>query len=32
VLSRGRIAGVVDNGPNAQQLVGELMVGGRAAA
>jgi general nucleoside transport system ATP-binding protein len=32
VLSRGRIAGVVDNGPNAQQLVGQLMVGGRAAA
>jgi len=30
VLSRGRIAGVVDNGPNAQQQVGELMVGGRA--
>jgi ABC-type uncharacterized transport system ATPase subunit len=31
VLSRGRIAGVVENGPNAQQQVGELMVGGRAA-
>jgi ABC-type uncharacterized transport system ATPase subunit len=31
VLSRGRIAGVVENGPQAQQQVGELMVGGRAA-
>jgi ABC-type uncharacterized transport system ATPase subunit len=31
VLSRGRIAGVVENGPNAQQQVGELMVGGRAS-
>jgi general nucleoside transport system ATP-binding protein len=31
VLSRGRIAGVVANGPNAQQHVGELMVGGQAA-
>jgi simple sugar transport system ATP-binding protein len=31
VLSRGRVIGVVDNGPNAQQQVGELMVGGRAA-
>jgi ABC-type uncharacterized transport system ATPase subunit len=31
VLSRGRITGVVENGPNAQQQVGELMVGGRAA-
>jgi hypothetical protein len=30
VLSRGRIAGVVENGPNAPQQVGELMVGGRA--
>ena len=30
VLSRGRVAGVVENGPNAQQQVGELMVG-RAA-
>jgi simple sugar transport system ATP-binding protein len=29
VLSRGRIAGVVENGPNAQQQVGELMVGAR---
>jgi simple sugar transport system ATP-binding protein len=28
VLSRGRIAGVVDNGPGAEQRVGELMVGG----
>ena len=27
VLSRGRIAGVVDNGPAAQQQVGALMVG-----
>lgn len=32
VLSRGRIAGVVENGPGAQQQIGELMVGGRAAA
>jgi ABC-type uncharacterized transport system ATPase subunit len=31
VLSRGRVAGVVDNGPKAQQEVGELIVGGRAA-
>jgi simple sugar transport system ATP-binding protein len=31
VLSRGRIAGVVENGSNAQQQVGELMVGARAA-
>jgi len=31
VLFRGRIAGVVENGPNAAQQVGELMVGGRAA-
>jgi simple sugar transport system ATP-binding protein len=31
VLSRGRIAGVVANGPNAAREVGELMVGGRAA-
>jgi len=31
VLSRGRVTGVVDNGPNAQQQVGELMVGGKAA-
>jgi simple sugar transport system ATP-binding protein len=30
VLSRGRIAGVVENGPNAQRQVGELMVGGKA--
>jgi general nucleoside transport system ATP-binding protein len=27
VLSRGRLAGVVDNGPGAEQRVGELMVG-----
>jgi len=31
VLSRGRLAGVVENGPNAAQHVAELMVGGRAA-
>jgi simple sugar transport system ATP-binding protein len=31
VLSRGRIAGVVENGPKAQQQIGELMVGGKAA-
>jgi ABC-type uncharacterized transport system ATPase subunit len=31
ILSRGRIAGVVENGPNAQQQIGELMVGRRAA-
>jgi general nucleoside transport system ATP-binding protein len=31
VLSRGRIAGVVENGPNAHQQVGELMIGGKAA-
>ena len=31
VLSRGRIAGIVDNGPSAQREIGELMVGGRAA-
>jgi general nucleoside transport system ATP-binding protein len=31
VLSRGRIAGVVENGPGAAEQVGELMVGGRAA-
>ena len=30
VLSRGRVAGVVENGPNAQREVGELMVGGKA--
>ena len=28
VLSRGRVAGVVENGPGAEQRVGELMVGG----
>ena len=32
VLSRGRVAGVVENGPNAQREIGELMVGGTAAA
>jgi general nucleoside transport system ATP-binding protein len=31
VLSRGGIAGVVENGPNAQRQVGKLLVGGRAA-
>ena len=31
VLSRGRVTGVVENGPNAQKQVGELMVGGKAA-
>jgi simple sugar transport system ATP-binding protein len=31
VLSRGRVTGVVENGPSAQQKVGELMVGGKAA-
>jgi simple sugar transport system ATP-binding protein len=30
VLSRGRITGVVENGPSAQQRVGELMVGGKS--
>jgi simple sugar transport system ATP-binding protein len=32
VISRGRITGVVDNGPGAEQRVGELMVGGHAEA
>ncbi|PWU23270.1 MAG: ABC transporter ATP-binding protein, partial [Candidatus Rokuibacteriota bacterium] len=31
VLSRGRITGVVENGPSAAQRIGELMVGGKAA-
>jgi ABC-type uncharacterized transport system ATPase subunit len=31
VISRGRIVGVAENGPSAQQRVGELMVGGKAA-
>ena len=31
VLSRGRIAGVVENGPSAAREVGKLMVGGKAA-
>jgi simple sugar transport system ATP-binding protein len=31
VLSRGRVAGIVENGPNAAQQVGELMVGSKAA-
>ena len=31
VMSRGRVAGVVDNGPSAQREIGELMVGGKAA-
>jgi general nucleoside transport system ATP-binding protein len=30
VLSRGRLVGVVPNGPGAAERVGELMVGGRA--
>jgi hypothetical protein len=30
-MSRGRIVGVVENGPSAQKRVGELMVGGKAA-
>ena len=29
VMSRGRVAGIVDNGPSAQREIGELMVGGR---
>ena len=31
VMSRGRVAGVVANGPTAQREIGELMVGGKAA-
>jgi simple sugar transport system ATP-binding protein len=31
VLSRGRIAGIVENGPHAAQQVGQLMVGWSAA-
>jgi simple sugar transport system ATP-binding protein len=31
VLSRGRVAGIVENGADAQQQIGELMVGGKAA-
>jgi simple sugar transport system ATP-binding protein len=31
VLSRGRLAGVVENGADAAREVAELMVGGRAA-
>jgi len=31
VLSRGRVTGVVENGPNAQLQIGELMIGGKAA-
>jgi ABC-type uncharacterized transport system ATPase subunit len=31
VLSRGRLAGVVENGPDAAQQVARLMVGGKAA-
>jgi len=31
VMSRGRVVGVVDNGPSAQREIGELMVGGKAA-
>jgi len=30
VLSRGRLVGVVPNGPGAAEQVGELMVGGGA--
>ena len=30
VLSRGRLAGIVDNGTGAEQRIGELMVGGTA--
>ena len=32
VLSRGRLAGIVENGPGAQRDIGQLMVGGKAAA
>jgi simple sugar transport system ATP-binding protein len=32
VLSRGRVAGVVENGPDAERAIGALMVGGRAEA
>ncbi len=32
VLSRGVLAGIVENGPGAEQRVGELMVGGPAEA
>jgi ABC-type uncharacterized transport system ATPase subunit len=31
VLFRGRLTGIVDNGPGAEQRVGELMVGGQTA-
>jgi simple sugar transport system ATP-binding protein len=31
VLYRGRVSGVVDNGPGADERIGELMVGGKAA-
>jgi len=31
VLLRGRVAGVIENGPGAEQRVGELMVGAREA-
>lgn len=31
VLFRGRLTGVVENGPGAEQRVGELMVGGKVA-
>ena len=31
VLFRGKLTGIVDNGPGAEQRIGELMVGGRAA-
>jgi simple sugar transport system ATP-binding protein len=32
VIFRGRITGIVENGPGAEREIGELMVGGRAAA
>jgi simple sugar transport system ATP-binding protein len=31
VLYRGRLAGTVENGPEAGELIGELMIGGKAA-
>jgi simple sugar transport system ATP-binding protein len=32
VLSRGRIVGIVDNGPDAATRIGELVIGGESAA
>jgi simple sugar transport system ATP-binding protein len=32
VLFRGRVTGVVENGPGAERKIGGLMVGGKAAA